>query len=233
MLINAGLQADPAAASSGFTTGGRNGHAGSEALPAPSENGGVNLNLDELSSSAIQSYPTPSTTPSFRTQPHNHMAAHSGTQRYARNGVHRETYREQDDYAGSDGTEKQDIPEPRRGSAGAGGGANDYKEDSGGNRTLFFTRLPEKVTYSSFLETVRGGLVVDAWMKPSDRCGSISFLHPQSAEAFYRYAKRNDIYIDGRRVSFVSLFFLFFFAKSGKGITYFFLETTEYEKLKT
>lgn len=93
----------------------------------------------------------------------------------------------------SDATTKQDTQESR-------GGENEYNDQICGNRTLFFTRLPEKTTYASFLETVRGGAVVDAWMKPSDRCASVSFLLPQSAEAFYRYVKKNDLYIDGRRV---------------------------------
>lgn len=153
------------------------------------------MNYDQLSSSAVQSFPTSST--SFRTQPQHYTSQPSHG--YPGNGLSRDSYREPDDYAGSDGTERQDSPGLKRG--GIGGGGNGYKNDSVGNRTLFFSRLPEKVTYSSFLEVIRGGMVVDAWMKPGDHCGSISFLHPQSAEAFYRYAKKNDVYIDGRRVS--------------------------------
>jgi len=154
------------------------------------------LNYDQLSSSAVQSFPTSST--SFRTQPQ-HFYTSQPSHGYPNSGLGHDSYREPDDYAGSDGTERQDSPGFKRG--GIGGGGNGYKNDSVGNRTLFFSRLPEKVTYSSFLEVIRGGMVVDAWMKPGDHCGSISFLHPQSAEAFYRYAKKNDVYIDGRRVS--------------------------------
>ncbi|RPA97861.1 hypothetical protein L873DRAFT_1828869 [Choiromyces venosus 120613-1] len=191
LLINAGLDGADV-----HNPSDRNGHGNSHPLPTPSENGGVTLNCDQLSSSAVQSYPTTSST-SFRTQPQHYTSQPSHG--YTSNGFSRDSYREPDDYAGSDGTEKQDISGPKRG--GVGGGGNDYKDDSVGNRTLFFSRLPEKVTYSSFLEAIRGGMVVDAWMKPGDHCGSISFLHPQSAEAFYRYAKKNDVYIDGRRVN--------------------------------
>ncbi|PWW75527.1 hypothetical protein C7212DRAFT_198100 [Tuber magnatum] len=191
LLINAGLDRtdvhDPSE---------RNGHGDPQPLPTPSENGGVSLNYDQLSSSAVQSYPTTSST-SFRTRPQHHTSQPSHG--YTCSGLGRDGYREPDDYAGSDGTERQDTSGPKRG--GVGGGGNGCRDGSAGNRTLFFSRLPEKVTYSSFLEAIRGGMVVDAWMKPGDHCGSISFLHPQSAEAFYRYAKKNDVYIDGRRVN--------------------------------
>lgn len=93
----------------------------------------------------------------------------------------------------NDGTMRQASQEFRA-------GGDEYNYQTNGNRTLFFTRLPEKSTYASFLEVVRGGVVVDVWMKPSDRCASVSFLQPQSAANFYRYAKKNDLYIDGRRV---------------------------------
>ncbi|KAG0127693.1 hypothetical protein HOY82DRAFT_613093 [Tuber indicum] len=191
LLINAGFDETDA-----YDPSGRNGDRDSQPLPTPSENGGVNLNYDQLSSSAIQSYPTTSST-SFRTQPQHYTSQSS--HEYISSRLSRGSCREPDDYAGSDGTERQDTSGPKRG--GGGGGSNGYKDDSAGNRTLFFSRLPEKVTYTSFLGAIRGGMVVDAWMKPGDHCGSISFLHSQSAEAFYRYAKKNDVYIDGRRVN--------------------------------
>lgn len=191
LLINAGLE------------GGRQ---ASDNFNDP-ENGDMNLQPPSLvgvarptyiSSTTLNRPHPPSSTPSFRTQP-NQYTNHS-FQASRVNGTGDAHYRGTEDSGDeSDGTTRQDAREFR--------GGNEYNGQTGGNRTLFFTRLPEKATYASFLEVVRGGAVVDAWMKPSDRCASVSFLQPQSAEAFYRYAKKNDLYIDGRRVGHPGLSF--------------------------
>lgn len=164
-----------------------------------------NMNLHTIQPPSLHVSPTnpnrshpPSSTPPLHTQP-NQYAVHS-SQAPHNNGAGPAHYQGTEDSSGeSNGTTRQGAHE-LGGRGGGGGGGNEYNDQIGGNRTLFFTRLPEKATYASFLEVVRGGAVVDAWMKPSDRCASVSFLQPQSAEAFYRYAKKNDLYIDGRRV---------------------------------
>lgn len=185
LLINAGLEGDRQA---------------SDNFSDP-ENSDINLQPPSfigvarptyISSTALNRSHPPSSTPSFRTQPNQYTNHSSQASRV--NGTGDAHYRGTEDSGDeSDGTTRQDAREFR-------GGGNEYNGQTGGNRTLFFTRLPEKATYASFLEVVRGGAVVDAWMKPSDRCASVSFLQPQSAEAFYRYAKKNDLYVDGRRV---------------------------------
>lgn len=159
------------------------------------------MNLHTIQPPSLHVSPTnpnrshpPSSTPPFHTQP-NQYTVHS-SQAPRSNGAGQAHYHGTEDSSGeSDSTTRQGAHELR-----GGGGGNEYNDQMGGNRTLFFTRLPEKATYASFLQVVRGGAVVDAWMKPSDRCASVSFLQPQSAETFYRYAKKNDLYIDGRRV---------------------------------
>lgn len=164
------------------------------------------MNLHTIQPPSLHVSPTnpnrshpPSSTPLLHTQP-NQYSVHS-SQAPRNNGAGHSHYQETEDSSSeSDGTTRQGAHE-LRGRGRGGGGGNEYNDQIGGNRTLFFTRLPEKATYASFLEVVRGGAVVDAWMKPSDRCASVSFLQPQSAETFYRYAKKNDLYIDGRRVS--------------------------------
>lgn len=185
LLINAGLGGDRQA---------------SDSFNDP-ENGDMNLQPPSpvgvarptyISSTTLNRSHPPSSIPSFRTQPNQYTNHSSQASRV--NGAGDAHYRGTEDSDDeSDGTTRQDAREFR-------GGGNEYNGQTGGNRTLFFTRLPEKATYASFLEVVRGGAVVDVWMKPSDRCASVSFLQPQSAEAFYRYAKKNDLYIDGRRV---------------------------------
>ena len=69
-----------------------------------------------------------------------------------------------------------------------------------GKRTIYLTRLPERITYAQIFAVIRGGAVVDVWMKSSDHAASVSFVDCLAAENFYQYARRNDIYIDGKRV---------------------------------
>ena len=69
-----------------------------------------------------------------------------------------------------------------------------------GKRTIYLTKLPERITYAQIFSVIRGGAVVDVWMKSSDHAASVSFVDSLAAESFYQYARRNDIYIDGKRV---------------------------------
>ncbi|KAF8246270.1 hypothetical protein K440DRAFT_369831 [Wilcoxina mikolae CBS 423.85] len=81
-----------------------------------------------------------------------------------------------------------------------GGHYNHMQDGNKARRTLFFTNIPKDATYPDLVDVVRGGALVDVWMKNSDRCASVSFVDPADAEAYFRYAKKNDIYIKGRRV---------------------------------
>lgn len=69
-----------------------------------------------------------------------------------------------------------------------------------GRRTIYLTKLPDRVTYAQIFSVIRGGTIVDVWMKPSDHAASVSFVDCSAAENFYQYARKNDIYIDGKRV---------------------------------
>lgn len=95
---------------------------------------------------------------------------------------------------------KQSPPSPVEASNG-GNHNNCFTQDvTKSRRTLFFTGVPKDATYSDLVDVVCGGALIDVWMKNSDRCASVSFVAPEDADAFFRYAKRNDIYIKGRRV---------------------------------
>jgi len=69
-----------------------------------------------------------------------------------------------------------------------------------GKRTIYLTKLPDRVTYAQIFSVIRGGTVVDVWMKSSDHAASVSFVDCSAAESFYQYTRKNDIYIDGKRV---------------------------------
>ena len=92
-------------------------------------------------------------------------------------------------------------PGPGPGPGGAPQNSNQAQDgNSKARRTVFFTNIPKDATYHDLVDVVRGGPLVDVWMKSSHRCASVSFVNSADAEAYFRYAKKNDIYIKGHRV---------------------------------
>ena len=61
--------------------------------------------------------------------------------------------------------------------------------------------LSDRATHKDIVGIVRGGAVLDIYLRTNDRSASISFVEGVAAQAFMNYAKRNDIYIHGKRVS--------------------------------
>ena len=68
-------------------------------------------------------------------------------------------------------------------------------------RTILIKNLSDRVTHKDIVEVVRGGAVLDIYLRSTDRSASVSFVEGAAAQAFMTYAKRNDIYIHGKRVS--------------------------------
>lgn len=67
-------------------------------------------------------------------------------------------------------------------------------------RTLQFSKLPEGVTHSDIAGAVRGGLLLEIYLRMQDRIGSVSFLHAADAQEFFRHIRRHDLYIRDKRV---------------------------------
>lgn len=92
-----------------------------------------------------------------------------------------------------------------------------YDEDSGNNdsqakphrpqydkfckRTVLIANLPEGTTHAEIVEIVKGGMLLDIYLRTHDRAASVSFLHESAAQEFFRHVKRHDLYIKGKRVS--------------------------------
>lgn len=70
-------------------------------------------------------------------------------------------------------------------------------------RTILLSNLPEGTTHADVTDAVKGGMLLDIFLRTQDRAASISFLNENSANDFFRYAKRNDLYIRGKRVSII------------------------------
>ncbi|KFY92403.1 hypothetical protein V498_04961 [Pseudogymnoascus sp. VKM F-4517 (FW-2822)] len=68
-------------------------------------------------------------------------------------------------------------------------------------RTILLSNLPEATTHADVTDAVKGGMLLDIFLRSQDRAASVSFLDGNAANDFFRYAKRNDLYIRGKRVA--------------------------------
>ncbi|KAK4176228.1 hypothetical protein QBC36DRAFT_12275 [Triangularia setosa] len=68
------------------------------------------------------------------------------------------------------------------------------------HRTLQIMHLAEGTTHSDLTNAVRGGQLLDVYVRPHDRSATVSFLHAADAQKFYEYCRRNDLYIRNKRV---------------------------------
>ena len=68
-------------------------------------------------------------------------------------------------------------------------------------RTVVAKNLHERTTHKDITDFVRGGTLLDIYLRSNDKTASISFVEGQHAFNFMSYVKRNDIYVHGKRVS--------------------------------
>lgn len=64
-------------------------------------------------------------------------------------------------------------------------------------RTLYFTGLSDRTTYRDLLSVIKGGKLVSVRM--GERTATVSFV--EGAAEFLAWAKRNDIYLQTKRVT--------------------------------
>lgn len=69
-------------------------------------------------------------------------------------------------------------------------------------RTIFAKNLSDRTTHKDIVDFVRGGLVLDIYLRSSERSASISFVEGPAAQEFMNFVKRNDIYVHGKRLDF-------------------------------
>lgn len=69
-------------------------------------------------------------------------------------------------------------------------------------RTIVLKNLCDRITHKDVVTVVRGGSLLDVYLRPQDRSASVSFVESTAAEEFLAYVKRNDVYIHGRRVRY-------------------------------
>lgn len=65
-------------------------------------------------------------------------------------------------------------------------------------RTIFISNLSERTMHKDIAKVIRGGRLLEIFLR-NDRAATVSFV--EGAKEFMDYAKRNDIYLDGKRVT--------------------------------
>ncbi|KMP04483.1 hypothetical protein CIRG_04164 [Coccidioides immitis RMSCC 2394] len=63
------------------------------------------------------------------------------------------------------------------------------------NRTIVLKGIPDRTTHSHIVAAVRGGALVDVFLRSRERTASISFADSRAAQEFFTYAKRQHLCI--------------------------------------
>ncbi|KFA63554.1 hypothetical protein S40285_00394 [Stachybotrys chlorohalonatus IBT 40285] len=75
---------------------------------------------------------------------------------------------------------------------------DDFSRDA--MRSLTLSNLRDGTTHADITAVVRGGQILDVYIRWKDRAASISFIHAADAHAFFNYARKTDVYIKNKRV---------------------------------
>lgn len=74
------------------------------------------------------------------------------------------------------------------------------------NRTVILAGLADGTTHGDVTNVVRGGMLLEIYLRPAEHSALVSFLLEEDAVRFYEHVRRNDLYINHKRVRQNSLF---------------------------
>jgi hypothetical protein len=77
---------------------------------------------------------------------------------------------------------------------------NRHQASHSEQRTVTLKGLSERTTHRDVAAAVRGGALLDIFLRIRERVASVSFVDGSAAREFLAHAKRNDLYILGKRV---------------------------------
>jgi hypothetical protein len=99
------------------------------------------------------------------------------------------------------------MPDGPDGFYDGGSGNNDSQTrfqrqqyDKFAKRTVQLINLPESTTHTDIVDVIKGGMLLDIYLRIHDRTASVSFLEEAHAQEFFRHVKRHDLYVRGKRV---------------------------------
>ncbi|EFQ97736.1 hypothetical protein MGYG_00776 [Nannizzia gypsea CBS 118893] len=75
-----------------------------------------------------------------------------------------------------------------------------HSVNGGDNRTVAIKNVPERAIHKDITAAVRGGSLVDVFLRSRDHMASVSFADTKAAQEFYNYAKRCNLCILDRPV---------------------------------
>jgi hypothetical protein len=67
-------------------------------------------------------------------------------------------------------------------------------------RTIQLSHLAEGTTHADIANVVRGGMLLDIFLRSHDRSAMVSFLRSEDAKKFYDHVRRHDLYIRNKRI---------------------------------
>ncbi|KAK1750670.1 hypothetical protein QBC47DRAFT_393206 [Echria macrotheca] len=67
-------------------------------------------------------------------------------------------------------------------------------------RTVQLSNLAEGTTHADIINAVRGGMLLEVFVRSNERSASVSFLHSSSAKAFLEHVRKHDLYIRNKRI---------------------------------
>lgn len=67
-------------------------------------------------------------------------------------------------------------------------------------RTIQLLNLAEGTTHAEIINAVRGGILLDVFLRAHERSATVSFLQSADARKFFDHVRRNDLYIKNKRV---------------------------------
>jgi hypothetical protein len=68
------------------------------------------------------------------------------------------------------------------------------------SRTIILTGLPDHSTHEDITKVVRGGMLLEVYIRSAEHSAHVSFLKPEDAARFHDHSRRNDLYIRNKRV---------------------------------
>ena len=91
--------------------------------------------------------------------------------------------------------EKGDSPIARDGRA-----ESSFHDKESGYRTISLKNLPERAMHQDIVGAVRGGALVDVFLRARERTASVTFADPKAANEYLAYARRWNVYVLGKPV---------------------------------